>query len=613
MGTDEQNLAHLANMRNIDDVIPITLSTMKFDANRLASRFLLAATGFLTGLNMPQAKALVSSYGGTNIFNGVYINEVIGANAFYNQGFGGQRAVIANIEAGTIWGGHETLQGRVSQTLFDSSITGTQLGQADWHATFVGQALAGTGLYTFQDGIAPTAQLWSGAIATSWSGAPLEQYVGSFGITDNSFLYPYQTAMVTGINGRRADVINSSWGFTDPTGSFAETIAIDAMLRSSGVIGVFSAGNSGPGGNTVGGPGSGYNGITVGALTNTELRPIYDTVADFSSRGWSQAYNPQTDVILNNARATIDLVAPGDNLTMAFYGGMTGGHVAGSDPTGGNGSYYIPYMSGTSFSAPIVAGAAALMVDAGKAFGIAEMTHPLVVKAALMAGATPTQGWNNGQYLDGSVIRTSQALDLAAGAGALNLEKSHSIYIGSSMLLAPSIYATDGLNTLGVAGMSGASNLASKGWDLGAIQGGANIYTLAGVMAAGSQFSAVLTWYAARGFDVGLSSAQDIALSNLSLELWCLDQNMGDRLVGRSEAPWGTAEHLRFTLSDTGQYQLRVVWEGQNYQTAATPNLLTEYGLAWSITPVPEPSVAGLVCLCLMGCMIRRNRGVVHD
>jgi len=566
---------------------------------------------FLAGLAClcsSSANAIVSSYGGTNIFNGVYINEVIGANAFYEQGFGGQRVVIANIEAGTIWGGHESLQGRVTRTLTDPSITGTQLGQVDWHATFVGHALAGSGMYTYQDGIAPLSQLWTGAIATSWSGAPSEQYTGSFNTTEASFLYPYRTAMLTGVNGVKANVINSSWGFGDPTGSAAETIAIDAMLKSSGAIGVFAAGNSGPLGNTVGGPGSGYNGITVGALTNTALRPIYDTVADFSSRGWSDAYNPQTNVMLTNARATIDIVAPGDNLTMAFYGGMTGGHVAGSDPTGGSGQFYVSGMGGTSFSAPIVAGAAALMLDAGKGFGIAEMTHPLVVKAALMAGASPTQGWDNGQYFDGAVIRTSQALDLAAGAGALDLEKTHSIYIGNSVLLTGLGYFADGSNTLGVAGMSGAAGLAANGWDLGAIQSGANIYTLAGVMEAGSQFSAVLTWFAARGFDVSLSSAQDTALSNLSLELWCLDQNLGQRMVGRSESPWGTTEHLRFTLAETGQYQLRVVWEGQNYQMASDPDLLTEYGLAWSVTPIPEPSLATMFTLSMVIFFMSRRR-----
>jgi hypothetical protein len=143
---------------------------------------------------------------------------------------------------------------------------------------------------------------------------------------------------------------------------------------------------------------------------------------------------------------------------------------------------------------------------------------------------------------------------------------------------------------------------------MGAIQSGANIYTLAGVMEAGSQFSAVLTWFAARGFDISLSSAQDTALSNLSLELWCLDQNLGQRMVGRSESPWGTTEHLRFTLAETGQYQLRVVWEGQNYQMASDPDLLTEYGLAWSVTPIPEPSLATMFTLSMVIFFMSRRR-----
>jgi hypothetical protein len=552
--------------------------------------------------------AIVSNLGGTSIFNGVYINEVVGADAFYNQGFGGQGVVVANIEAGTIWAGHEAMQGQVSQTLYDPAIMGTQLGQVDWHATMVGHAIAGTGIYAHQVGIAPAAEIWSGAIATTWSGAPNEQYSGSFSISDASFLYPYRTATQTGINGVRADVMNSSWGYGDPAGAYQETIAIDAMMQSSGIIGVFSAGNSGPGANTVGGPGSGYNGITVGALTNTAENLTYNTVADFSSRGWSDAYNPQTDQVISNARATVDIVAPGDNLTLALYGGMTGGHIAGSDPTAGDDTFYAPGISGTSFSAPIVAGSAALMVSAGKAYGIEEMIHPLVVKATLMAGASTTLGWNNGQYLDGSVIRTSQALDLAAGAGALNLGTAYDIFIGNSTLLAPSIYATDGNNTLGISGFDGASGVARAGWDLGGLQGGANIYTLAETMAAGSQFSAVLTWHAERGFGVDLMSAEDIALSNLSLELWFLDAILGDRMVGRSESPWGTTEHLRFSLTETGQYQMRVVWDGQNYNMAETPDLFTEYGLAWQFAPVPEPWTISMTCYGLAVMALRRRR-----
>lgn len=213
------------------------------------------------GFSTPSAHALVGSDSSATAFNGTYVNDVLGANTFYSLGFGGSRAIVANIEAGTIWNGHETLAGRVSQVIADPAIvaTGTtQLGQFDWHATLVGQALGGTGLYTYQDGIAPTAQLWSGAIATQWIGSG---FTGSFDATDASFFYPYVTAMRTGVASGsatlRAKVVNSSWGYGDSAGQADWTIAIDALARENNVVTVIAAGNGGPTTNTVGGPASG--------------------------------------------------------------------------------------------------------------------------------------------------------------------------------------------------------------------------------------------------------------------------------------------------------------------------------------------------------------------
>jgi len=60
------------------------------------------------------AHGLVSSYGGTNVFNGVYINQAIGANSFYQDGFFGRKATGENIEAGLVWNGNESLLGRVT-------------------------------------------------------------------------------------------------------------------------------------------------------------------------------------------------------------------------------------------------------------------------------------------------------------------------------------------------------------------------------------------------------------------------------------------------------------------------------------------------------------------
>src|SRR3954447_8158330 len=96
-----------------------------------------------------------------------YSNQVVGATRFYSAGYTGTRALMANIEAGYIWNGHETLThvGLIPTT--DNA-----LGEFDRHATVVGMIMGGRmggaipGLY--QQGIAPDAQLYSGAFATDW-------------------------------------------------------------------------------------------------------------------------------------------------------------------------------------------------------------------------------------------------------------------------------------------------------------------------------------------------------------------------------------------------------------------------------------------------------------
>ena len=80
----------------------------------------------------------------------------------------------------------------------------------------------------------------------------------------------------------------------------------------------------------------------------------------------------------NNARQVVDIAAPGQNLSSAYYGGETGGNgttdnpaVSGPGPTGppsgplgGPDFYTRGGLFGTSFAAPTVAGGAALLYDA---------------------------------------------------------------------------------------------------------------------------------------------------------------------------------------------------------------------------------------------------------
>ena len=100
---------------------------------------------------------------------GTDINAFLGAGTFYSHGYTGTNAVIANIEAGHIWSGHETLT-HVLQIPNNPAA----LNEFDRHATCVGMILGGrrggANPGAYQEGMAPNAQLYSGAIATQWNG-----------------------------------------------------------------------------------------------------------------------------------------------------------------------------------------------------------------------------------------------------------------------------------------------------------------------------------------------------------------------------------------------------------------------------------------------------------
>jgi hypothetical protein len=575
--------------------------------------------------------AIVGSDSSATAFNGTYVNSVIGAGTFYSLGFGGSRAIVANIEAGTIWNGHETLTGRVSQFLADPTIVGTgttQLGQFDWHATMVGQALGGTGMYTYQDGIAPTAQLWSGAIATQWNPSPDGDFTGSFDASDTSFFYPYETAMRTGIvsgtSTLKAQVVNSSWGYPDSAGEVDWTVAIDALARENNVVTVIAAGNAGPTSNTVGGPASGYNGIAVAATTGAMTAAPFSTVAEFSSRGPGDFSNPVSGTTVPNVRPTVDIAAPGDELTLAFYGGLTGGHTSGTAVP--NADYYVPGMNGTSFAAPIVAGGAALMIDAatfvsGAVANTAEMLDARVIKATMMAASTATNGWNNGQLSVSGVITTAQALDHSAGAGMINLDRAYRTYVGDPTVvdIGGANYLIAGVNTtLGVTGSSGGSGLDLRGWDLGTVlndadaeSGNVNSYAFASMLPAGGTLTAALTWFADRTVGSTVASATDVALANLSLQLYRTDTIGGPSLVAQSIAPYSSSEFLRLTLPAYGFYELRVLGLDEVYNTTLNaPLTTTDYSLSWVVT-VPEPSTYALaaVGIALLAHHKRRRGG----
>ena len=104
------------------------------------------------------------------------INTLLGADTFYSQGYTGTNAVIANIEAGHIWSGHETLT-HVQQIPNHPSALNEFDRHATWVAMILGGRRGGANPGAYQEGMAPDAQLYSGAIATQWNG---QRYTAAF-------------------------------------------------------------------------------------------------------------------------------------------------------------------------------------------------------------------------------------------------------------------------------------------------------------------------------------------------------------------------------------------------------------------------------------------------
>lgn len=552
---------------------------------------------------------IVSSIPST--FTGININNFVGANTFYGAGYTGTRSRLANIEAGHVWTGHESLNqvGQIINLNAGPTVSvNTPGGEVDRHATWVGAAmvgrLGGGAQGEHQRGIAFGATLYSGAIAHSWNGAAYRQ---SFNIDVNPFTNywsnlatPYRQALITGVGGNTADVVNSSWGFQGvPGGNSGESRVFDALIRQTGKVVVFSAGNS-SNPNTIGGPGNGHNAIVVGA---TGPGNAYSTVAGFSSRGPQNISRPNDNVVNTNnyttnpggqTRARVDIVAPGEDLTLAFYGGTTGGNSPPGDgaPVGPN--FYTGGAQGTSFSAPIVAAGIGLIVDRGRDLGLSNITDTRVLKSILLNSATKIPGWTNsmaGIGTGGNPFLTTRALDDNSGAGQMNLTNAFA-YLNNDA-------------TRDVAGVGGGT-INAIGYDFGRVTEGAvtsgNAYTFAQQLEGGTTATITLNWLANR-IDTGPVNSPQLTENNfarLFLHVYSGTPGSGT-LIARSEAPWIGTQHLNFVVPTTGDYYIQVNYSQENWDFIN--NTQENYGLAWNVTfaPIPEPTTLALVGLGVVG------------
>ena len=256
--------------------------------------------------------------------------------------------------------------------------------------------------------IIPVKALWFGDILYSWL------WSAGFDNDDIEWKFSGQT---------RADIISNSWGVsTFPNFEYAPGFDILSLIMTTlslpnsfsddypGVLMISSAGNSGHGYGTIGLPNASPTGISVGATTNNIFvgygpfkdQPRFgnttkhsDHVVDFSSRGPTLIGDPKPDLMSIGAYSftPASITKPSPDYDQ--------------DP--------FSMFGGTSMSAPIVSGTAALVMQSLNEKS--QTFHPLDVKNILMSTANDMQ---NDVFTQGSgMVNSLDAIRLIHGEGGV--------------------------------------------------------------------------------------------------------------------------------------------------------------------------------------------------
>ena len=163
------------------------------------------------------------------------------------------------------------------------------------------------------------------------------------------------------------DVVNGSWGYQNLAGLCENTFQADiTALKAAGIAVVFAGGNTGPGGSTSISPANNTGAIAVGSVDGSNL------IDPTSARGPSTC----------DGRVYPDVVAPGDNIKTA-------------DLSFGGFAFYVS-GTGTSFSAPQVAGVLALLRSGFPSATLAQLETALKGQAADLGAPGPDNIYGNG-------------------------------------------------------------------------------------------------------------------------------------------------------------------------------------------------------------------------
>lgn len=350
-------------------------------------------------------------------------------------------------------------------------------------------------------------------------------------------------------------------------GSSWESRHLDFVARDKDVLFAIS-GNQESGGYPL--PTDSFNGLTVNATVMTGSGN-YDQLA-----GWNNYSEAPVD-----GRCKPDLVAPGG------YEYLPEQHPESIYTTTLGGGF--ENVSGTSFSAPHVAGVAALLTQYGSENSLS--TNHNVLKSVLINSADKTTRDTSGDdWLQSEAYSDSfTPLDDELGAGQVCASAAYDQYR---------------------AGEHEPGTVADIGWDLNTItgEGSESEYHFGQQLLGGSHLTATLVWdrrvileddqNADGEFDYyDTDWLTEFMLDDLDINLY--DDN--DQPIGGSWSSVDNVEHIHWLVPQDGTYYLAVEF----YQELDLSEV--EYAFAWRAVPVPEPSTLLLATFGMLG-LLRRGR-----
>jgi len=323
---------------------------------------------------------------------------------------------------------------------------------------------------------------------------------------------------------------------------------IEHIAEADGLIVVAGIGNGSDVFDPVLYPAAGANVIGVGVIDSVKSHELSTNLGVFSlAHPEHSSVGPTSD-----GRCKPDIVAPGNCLV----------------PDDNSREEYGTTGNWSSFAAPMVAGAAGLLVQKAKSepdlnLAVSSEGGNCVIKAILMNSATKPPYWHKGAVSKADDHYVS--LDYVQGAGMLNAKRAYEQLIAGR---------ARGLDTQAV------------GWDNNTItidDRPENVYRISIPTTKQKIITATLVWNRAYEDEYPFKPLTQ-AVDDLQLELWAVDPNNGDAdyLIDYSDSVSNNVEHIHCPADPNySTYEIVVTFSDVAQTTDAA--LSQRYGLAWDV------------------------------